>query len=249
MNSNNRVWILGSMLVSVAILAGGWFIGVAPMLALSAKADSDRRTVEEDNVQQELTLVDLQTRYAQLPEISGQLAALSVSMPATAEMANFLQMVTSAQAASETFVTDVSVADAVPYAPVIPEPVAAPVVEEGGDATADGEADAGAAADPAVAAVVPVLETAAIPGAESVTALNLTVIPVSVTASGTLDQVMAFTGRMQASERLFLVTALAITQEDTTKLMTVVVTGYLYVFGDPSGAVPVADGGTAPSVQ
>ena len=33
------------MLVSVAILAGGWFIGVAPMLALSAKADSDRRTV------------------------------------------------------------------------------------------------------------------------------------------------------------------------------------------------------------
>lgn len=238
MNSNNRVWVLGSMLVSVAILAGGWFIGVAPMLALSTTADADRATVEADNLRHEQTLADLQTRYAQLPEISGQLAALRVSLPAAPELADFLAVVSSAQAGSETFVIDISIADAVPYAPVVSEPVAAPVAAEG--ATVDGEADVDAPADPAEVAVVPVLETAAIPDAESVTAQNLTLIPVSVTARGTLDQVMAFTGRMQASERLFLVSALDMSKDDTAETTTVVVTGYLYVFGDPTGALPVA---------
>ncbi|GAB3135335.1 hypothetical protein [Marisediminicola antarctica] len=243
--NNNRVWIIGSLLLSVVILVGGWFIGVAPMLAIAAKAHSDRATVEQQNVQNEQTLADLQARYVELPAISAEFAAIRRSVPEGPEMANFLQTITSAQNASGSFVTDVSVADPVPYAPVVPEPIEAPVSEEGAVATAEGngEVDA-AAADPAAAApVVPVLSTSSIPNADSVTALNFTLIPVTVTADGTFDQVVAFTGQLQGSERLFLVTGVNISTDESTGVVTGVVTGYIYVFGDPSGVVPDAAAG------
>jgi len=241
--NGNRVWVIGSLLLSMVILAGGWFIGVSPMLATSAKADSDRATVEQQNRQHEQTLADLRARYADLPAILAQFAEMRRSVPDGPEMANFLKVINGAQVSSGSFVTDVSVADSVPYAPVIPEPIEAPVAEEGAVATAEGNggADVDAADPSAVTSVVPVLETSSIPNADSVTALNFTLIPVTVTAAGTLDQVVAFTGQLQKSERLFLVTGINVSMDDSTGLFTGVVTGYLYVFGDPSGMVPAAD--------
>jgi len=246
--NDTRIWLIGSVLLSVVILAGGWFLGVSPMLALAATAESDRVAVEAQNQQFELNLADLQVRYEDLPEVERELEELRVALPVDADVSAFLRSIQKAAEETEVVVASIDVADGLPYLPVLPEPVVAPVPAPTAEA-ADG-AEAAAAVDAAAPAPALVSSVAPIPFAEFVTADNFVAVPVSVSATGSLEQVMAFVAGMQAGERLYLVTALNVAEDPTSGGFSVDLSGYIWTLLDAdSGAIapvdPVLDSATA----
>lgn len=242
------MWLIGSSVLSTVILAAGWFIGVAPMLAMAADSTASLAGVAALNEQHERTLADLESRYADLDEVQDQLGDLRHSLPADADIADFLGTLDAIRESSGTIITNVTVSDGMPFVPAIPEPsaeVPAPVTDP---ATGTVEADAAAAAPAPVAAVTPASETpvsaSTIVNAELVTADNFVAIPVSMTVDGSLEQVMAFVAGLQESERLYLVTGLSVTEDPTTGLFSGDIKGFVYALLDPTIGAPAAPDGS-----
>lgn len=79
--STLRLWVIGSVLASIIIIALGWFLGVSPRLAEAAAAEAERQSVETVNVGYEATLIELQSLSENLPSLASQLDELRLSIP------------------------------------------------------------------------------------------------------------------------------------------------------------------------
>jgi len=214
---NNRVWTLGAVLLTAIIVAATWFIGVSPMLGTASAAADERQSVSDQNQLQELRLKDLEQRYAKISTLQSELDDQRRLVPGAAQLPRFIGQLDAIQAASGVTVQEVTFLDAVPYEPEVEE--AAPA-EEGAEEGGGSPTDAVAAAD------APQVD------ASLVNASNFVAIPVTVRASGEFGQVMSFVSGVQNGERLFLATALAVTQEAEGGVFTGDITGYIYVLLD-----------------
>lgn len=122
--NTNRIWIIGTVLLSAAVIALGWFLGVSPKLAETADTQLQILAVSSQNAQYEADLAALKVEYEKLPQITAELEALRVSLPPTAEYAEFVAQLN--QISSK---AGVSVSGLTPGVPQLFTPVAAPVVE------------------------------------------------------------------------------------------------------------------------
>ncbi|WP_431218737.1 hypothetical protein [Leifsonia xyli] len=114
----NKLWIIGSVLVMVVVLALGWFLGVAPQLANAASAEVQAVGVRSLNDTQEATLAKLKKDYANLGGLNAKLADLSQSVPSDTAIPAFVDEVDAIGAGAGVTVSGISVADAKPYEPV-----------------------------------------------------------------------------------------------------------------------------------
>ena len=85
-----RLWVIGTAIGAVLLLALGWFLGVQPRLAAASTADADRESVEQINAGYEATLVELRELSDRLPELQGELDAIRVELPQEPELSTFL---------------------------------------------------------------------------------------------------------------------------------------------------------------
>ncbi|MDM4761515.1 type 4a pilus biogenesis protein PilO [Galbitalea sp. SE-J8] len=86
----NRLWVLGAVLVSIAVVALGWFLGVSPRLDEISSADSQRATVEQQNDLARARIAKLKADYANLDQVAAQLDQLRESLPPSADYQGFL---------------------------------------------------------------------------------------------------------------------------------------------------------------
>lgn len=85
-----RLWVIGSVVVAILILALGWFLGVQPRLAEAGAAELERRNVAETNAAYEATLVELRELSANLPALQRDLDAIRVEIPEAPELSTLL---------------------------------------------------------------------------------------------------------------------------------------------------------------
>lgn len=85
-----RLWVIGAVLMSLIIVAAGWFLGVSPRLADAALAEEERQNVEVINVGYEATLAELQQLSENLPDLERQLENLRVEIPDEPELSTLL---------------------------------------------------------------------------------------------------------------------------------------------------------------
>lgn len=85
-----RLWVIGSVVVAILILALGWFLGVQPRLAEAGAAELERRSVAETNAGYEATLVELRELSANLPALQRDLDAIRVEIPEAPELSTLL---------------------------------------------------------------------------------------------------------------------------------------------------------------
>ena len=228
----NRIWTLSCVVLIGAILAGGYFVGISPLLSAAAVADADRIDVEQQNLRYTTDLATLKQDFSQIEARRAELATAQAVVPSDAEDEQFIGELHELQESSGATITSFTVSDPKAYAPVVTElPVepAAPV--EGAEATADGATAATTTADTTPAAV----STPAVEGAELMTAESFTAIPYSVSVAGTLEQTEAYVAGLQSGSRLFLVTKLALQYDETSGSFTHDIDGYIWVYRASDG--------------
>lgn len=212
MVTDNRLWAIGAAFIMIAVLLLGWFLGVSPNLSQAAISDTQRISVEEQNTQQEATLADLKSKFEKIDEYKTELAGLRRAIPAGGDLSTFIGQLQDLEARSGVKVKSITTSDAAPF--LSSASAAAPAAPA---APADGT-EAPAAAD----------EVAA-PGS-GVNELNFVSIEVDISVAGSRDQVLDFVEALQSGSRLYLVTALTISEDDTgSGVFTARVTGAVYV--------------------
>ena len=117
-NTNTRLWIIGSMLLVIAILAMGWFLGVAPKLAEAAIAGQQQSEAEAQNVVHEREIAVIKKQFDQLPALKSQLAVLRAAVPAGNGMSAFLDELHALEQQNQVSLTDFKAGDGQPYTPV-----------------------------------------------------------------------------------------------------------------------------------
>lgn len=101
----------------VAIVGGGWLIGIQPQLTIIASANQNRANVEIQNATNEALLARLKKDYQGIDDLKKQLDSLRVAVPADAEMSTFVTELNTLASSHQITVKSITVSDAKPYTP------------------------------------------------------------------------------------------------------------------------------------
>jgi Tfp pilus assembly protein PilO len=193
----NRLWQIGAAIVAVGALALAWFLGVSPAMAAHESAAAQLASLKSTNDQTVAKIVQLAKAKQQLPQLQQQLADLRGSVPTDADAPGFVTEINAAASQSGVTVTGISISDAQPY-----KPATAPANSGSSSSTSTATPAPGStpAPTPTVAPGMPPVTNSLI------TDSTMAVIPVSITATGTLSQSLDFVKALQFGTRLYLVT-------------------------------------------
>lgn len=201
--SKNRLSLLLAIMSMVVVAVGGFFLAVQPQLAQTAAARAQTDTVNATNGASRTELARLRVQAAKLPAMQQELAARAASVPDSADVSPFLVELNAIAAASGMEVSSFTASDATAYSPVVAAQ-SSPAASAAPSASAGSEPSASATAAVPAAPVAPSIVTS-----PSITAKNLSVIPVTVAVDGTFEQALAFVKGVQAGSRLFLITSIS----------------------------------------
>lgn len=232
----NRLWMIGTVLVTAVIVLGGWFIGAEPFLTAAAKADTDRAAIEQQIAAGEAVILQLTDEKKQQPELEERFVELQRSLPPAARTSEFITGLDVLAGQSGVSIGSITLADPKPYT----MPASAtqlPAESTDTSAVPETEADAPVAVVP-VGPLPPTAVTSPL-----VTGDNLLGIMVTIDVSGENAAVLSFVNGLQSGERLFLVTGYSASDEGTTgehtddgadaapaaPTVTAKVTGYIFV--------------------
>jgi Tfp pilus assembly protein PilO len=239
-----KQWVALTVLASVAVLAAGWFLLVAPKRGEAA----DLRVQAEEQLATNRTLAgELEVLKAQardLPQKQAELASVAAKIPDNPALPGLIRQLMEAADAADVQLVSIAPGEPVLKAPPVPATPAAP---EEGAAQVDGAA---APADPAAPA----------PPSPAGT---LAEIPLAVNVVGDYYGVQRFLARAEELSRAVLVTNLTVapgasptagddadaTAVERGKSLTATINGFVYMAANrpapttaavPADAAPVA---------
>lgn len=221
-----KIWIVASSIVMAGILVLGWFVGIDPQLQATAATDELRESVEVQNDATQLEIARLKGDFENIDDLRTELAGLRSSVPATGDLPAFLSQLDDLARASNTTVTSLNVAEAVPYTAPATAVEVVPEAEPGAEAAPEAEAapDAAAPTEEATADVPSVITDSRI------TSANFVVIPVTVTVEGDAAGARSFLDELQHGPRLFLATQITLEPKDAVSgVFSATVGGFVYV--------------------
>lgn len=224
----NRLLTIGAVLAAFVVVALGFIGGISPQLKAAATANANNTSVVSQNAALQAGITTLESKYSKLDSLTAELTDLQKSVPADSSSPAFINEINTLANKAGVSVTSLSMSDAIAYTP--------PVATTTG--TTAGTAAAAAGTPPAS----PVAYST-----KAITGSNFSVIPVSVTVSGTYGQALAFMSALHSGERLFLVTAFSGSNDSaangTSGSWTV--TGSIYALTAAASAQPSATTGTS----
>ena len=205
----------------VAVVVGGWFLGIQPQLSAANAAGESRASEAARNATSERLLVTLKKDFEGIGELKNSNATLRRSVPSSAQLSTFVTELDALSSQNAVSVTTIAVSDAKAYTP--PVIVAAAVTGAATSPTPSPSASAAPVVAAPVAPQAPPLVTS-----PKITAANFIAIPIALKISGQYANVLNFVKGLQAGERLFLVTNLS-TKTVVPPTVDADITGLIYV--------------------
>lgn len=86
-----RVWTFAAVIVIIATVALGWFLGISPKLAEATRFETDRIAVAAQNQASLLTLEQLRQDFDRIDEYQSELEALQEEFPESTEYDEIVQ--------------------------------------------------------------------------------------------------------------------------------------------------------------
>jgi len=240
---DNRLWILIASILSLGLLAGGWFVGVSPQLQAAAASEAQRDTVNAQNDAIRSTLDELRAASENQTEIEARLADLQRSVPPGIYGSQFLAEINEIVSSSGVVITSVVLGNPARY-----EAPAPPEVEQSteGDASAEETTDVEPEVVQAAGPVAPQPQTDSL-----ISSANFITVPVTLEVQGSTAAVLAFTKSLQQGDRLVLVTKVDMTREQgeggVTDQFTMSLGGDMYVL--ETAASPAAEPAAAEAAE
>jgi len=87
----NRIWLLGTAIVVIAVLALGYLLGISPKLTELAAGEASLTTVTAQNAQEQAKLLSLQKEFENIDELQDQLDELQAAIPADVSLPDFIR--------------------------------------------------------------------------------------------------------------------------------------------------------------
>lgn len=209
--SSPRTWIAGTVVLSLVLVAAGWFLLIAPKRAEAAELREETVAAQDRNAQLEVRIAELKEQFAQLPQRKAELAAVRTAMPQEAELATLtrdLQRLAGEAGVTLMTITPTDASSLVAPGAAAPAPAATPAPAAEGATTTEGTdaaATDAAATDPAAAAAA---GTTAAPA-------GLSQVPVVVGVIGPFDKATLFLQKVQEElDRDYLVDTLNVVAEE-----------------------------------
>ena len=115
--TSNRIWIAGTILLIIVLLAGTYFIGVGPQIAAAATATADRANVAAQNAGHEQALKQLKEDAKGIKKLESDLADLRMQVPDDVNQTPFIDEIGRIGAANGVRVDSVTFTDPLPYIP------------------------------------------------------------------------------------------------------------------------------------
>ncbi|MCU1525673.1 MAG: hypothetical protein JWO18_2567 [Microbacteriaceae bacterium] len=224
--NRDRLWLIGIGILIFAVLVGGWFVGVSPIVDQASAADSQRANIAATNDSSAARISVLRQQFANIGELQGQLDKLKLSVPETSDTQAFLREIDSLTSQDQVQLTGVTFQNATAYVPPVSPP---PRGSTGTGSTATPSPSPSATASSPTSGTTP---------ARPASTSRLALIPVQLTVTGAYDAVMNFIGGIQMGQRLFLVTSTGITLSPSDGKFTGVMGGYIYAL--PTAAAAAA---------
>lgn len=214
--TTTKWWLVGAILVIVLVVSAGFTLGISPKLDELSASRATRTAALAQNEVYELQLAALQREFDGLETVQDELAVLREAIPEGAALPAFVGQLDAIAGRTSVTLTEFSSADALPYAPVVPDATVpdATVPDVTPDTTAPGAADAAAATPSAL-----------------VTTDNFVAIPVTISVTGSFDAVLQFLDGLQNGQRLMTVTSFSsgTPSADAPDRVTGQIAGIVYV--------------------
>lgn len=115
--TNNRIWVMGGVLVIVAVLALAVLLGVKPQLDAAQASRSERESVEQLNAQKTAELASLKEEFTHLDEVAAQVAELRKAVPSTPDLDTLTGQLAAMQAATGVTITSYTPSDPTVFTP------------------------------------------------------------------------------------------------------------------------------------
>jgi Tfp pilus assembly protein PilO len=178
--TRHRALSLGGIFLTFVIIGGGWFLGIAPQLAIQSKAQGDRANVLALNAKNQTLLNALKADYQNIDSLTNQLDLLRNSVPSSANISAFISELNSIAMSYNVTIKSIVVNDAKPYSLSLPVPATNGLKNPS----------------------PPVSNT-------RITSSNFDVIPVQITFTGNYASVLDFVNGIQSGQRLVLISTLS----------------------------------------
>ena len=230
-----RLWIIGSVLVMAVIATLGWIVGIQPQLDQASAAGVETAQVQSGNAVKQTVLAKMKKDSENLATLKKKLTSLKTSVPTLEEWPAFGDEINSMAAANGVAIVSVTTSDGQAYTtPVAPAAAPAPGAASGSSPAATSTPTPSPSSSP-TPTPAPVKVVGAPPlNSPLITSSNFTLVPVSVTVRGSVDQIVAFVHSAQTGVRLFLVNALTIDNASAGVGLDGKVSGYIYVLNKAS---------------
>lgn len=200
MKLGTQVWGLITVVVVIALVAGGYFLGIAPFLDQQAKAEVARKAALAENQVLESEILQLEQASKNLGDYQDLAADYEKLIPETVDSQRFIRSLDSLAAANGVTITKIAIDRFLPYE--------APPIEEG----------------------VEYSEKAPPPFADSrITDKNFVIVPISVSVDGGWAESLNFVHQLQFSDRLVLLTSIEQSMKDAVYTTDVTAYMYVLV--------------------
>ncbi|RQP09593.1 MAG: hypothetical protein EAS51_11265 [Microbacteriaceae bacterium] len=215
MKLGTQVWALITVVVVGALVAGGYFLGVAPFLDQQKRADTERVEAEDANATLEAEIAALRVAEQKLDDYEELAERYEKLVPRTVESQRFIRTLDALAAANGVVVTELKI-----------------------DAFQLYTAPAGGGGEVDELAPPPHTDP-------RIKSENFVIVPFSVTIEGGWAESLAFVDALQFGDRLVLFTSVGQEQTDTAYSTVVKGNMYVLIHpGDPiPGQEIVAQGG------
>ena len=230
----NKLWLIGSVLVTSVIVVLGVLLGVQPQLDSMNGADASRAAVQSTNAGHVALLARLKHDFEDLDALTATAEALAESVPSGSAMPAFVDQLDAQSQAVGLTLTGMTVTEAQAYVPVLPE---VPAAAAAGSAAPDSEGASAAGSAAGAAAGSAAAEAATPAPVALITGSNFAAFPLQITVTGTYAQVLEFVASLQSGSRLFLVHGIDTAQASGEEaLVNATISGLVYSLVAPAAA-------------
>lgn len=236
-------WVLGTVVLVLAIFAGTWFFVAADRFEEAGLTLAEAQNTADRNDLLEIQIARLKADFENLDAYKAEIAAMQLQIPPSGQLSDYTETVSSVAEANKVTVTELSPGIPLTVVQAIAvEPEAEPEPAPEGDEPVDASPDTVQAPEPEAP---PVLD-------------GFAAVPMTFAVIGTYANAAAFLQQVQTgTDRLFLVTQIEGTRQTAAEAtggkpeiadgdLELRVTGYLYVLELAATAVPEDTTGEEP---
>lgn len=124
--ASTRIWTFATVLIMIAVVALGWFLGISPRLADAARFEAERQSVQAQNDLARAVIAQLQADFENLDELLLELATLREEFPTDAQYDVAVEELLTSLLTAGLGLQNIAINEPAPTTPEVLEPDAPP---------------------------------------------------------------------------------------------------------------------------